>query len=271
MKQPQSRTVWTAILIVCAAVAAVCIAILIWLHVTQEQARRRLEEAASASPSQEMPADPASMAEDPEQPLDPSQIPVNFDDLRKINEDIYGWIDLTCTGQGYPILSNLTDPDRYLHLDINGNYSVAGSLYSQSTFNRDGFADTCTLIYGHDMRNGNMFGKLQRMAPQFDLDGDASDANCFTLYTPTKKEVYRICAAGVFSDQNVLYYYDFDDEAQFDQFFADLRNYPKGTPCFSADFEPQFGDKLAILSTCYAPDYSYRFLVVGVMIEKQGV
>ncbi len=138
----------------------------------------------------------------PEPVIEPADVPIDFDYLHGINPDIYGWIELTCTGQEYPVLSNAVDPDRYLHLDVNGVYANAGSLYSQSTFNKTEFVDPCTVIYGHNMTSGRMFGKLQSTAPLRDLDDEDSSMNYFTLYTPTKIQKYRSMRPA-FSQPNV--------------------------------------------------------------------
>jgi len=281
MKEKQGKTLWTVILVVCAVIAAACIGVLIWLHATEAAAERQIAEAVkpyepSAVPQRPIvqtpaPTPAASAAPTPEIPAEPADVPIDFDYLQGINPDIYGWIDLTCTGQGYPVLSNAVDPDRYLHLDVNGFYANAGSLYSQSTFNRTEFVDPCTVIFGHNMTSGRMFGKLQSTAPLRNLDDEESTMNYFTMYTPTKIQKYRICAAGVFSNQNVLYFYDFSDEDSFAQFFEDFESYPQGIHYISETFKPQFGDKLAVLSTCYTMNNRYRFLTIGVMVEEEGI
>jgi len=262
MKQGQQRTLWATVLILGLVIAAVCIGILVWLRTAQAKVDQQLETASSSQTE-------ASSEAIPEQ-ANPDDIPIDFDYLHEINEDIYGWIELHATEQGYPVLSN-EDPDHYLHLDINGNYSVSGSIYTQSTYNKTDFSDPCMLIYGHDLSNGTMFGGIQRAIPRLDLDDAADRDNYFTLYTPTSYLTCRICAAGVFNTDHILYYYDFEDKADFERFFADLASYPIGTPYASSDFAPVFGDQLAILSTCYAKDYNQRFLIVGVVTEKNGV
>jgi len=282
MKKRQHKTLWAVILVVCIVIALVCIGTLLWLHFSEQATERQLEEAVIpqedpvpvVDPEPEPEPLPAPVAEpdpepEPEPELIPADVPIDFAYLQEINADIYGWLDLTCTEQGYPVLSNEADPDYYLHRDINGAYASAGSLYSQSTFNGTDFSDPCTLIYGHNMNSGAMFGKLQRTASQRDLD-DPEDDNYFTLYTPTKRETYRIWASGVFSNQNVLYYFDFSDEDSFNEFFETFETYPQGAHYVSSDFRPEFGDEIVILSTCYSMNNTYRFLTIGVMTEKEG-
>jgi sortase B len=281
MKDGRSKSLWTVVLVLCAVVAVACIGALIWLHVSEESANRQLAEAVkphepvAETPSRPVAPPPVSSetSEPTEEPveIEPADVPIDFDYLQGINPDIYGWIDLTCTDQGYPVLSNAGNPDLYLHLDVNGLYANAGSLYSQSTFNKTEFVDPCTVIFGHNMTSGRMFGKLQSTAPLRNLDDEESSMNYFSLYTPTKIQKYRIYAAGVFSNQNVLYFYDFSDEESFEKFFEDFESYPQGVHYISGTFEPEFGDQIAILSTCYTMNNKYRFLTVGVLVEQEGI
>ncbi len=276
MSKENSKKGWTIVLIVCIIIAIICIGVLVWLHLGEAATDRELQEAVKSQTekSTEFASDPWQTAEheqEQEPEPEPADVPIDFEYLKGINEDIYGWIDLTGTGQSYPVLSNASNPDYYIHKDINGQYSANGSLYSQSTFNEIEFVDPCTVIYGHNMNNGAMFGKLQRTASSRNLDDAENENNYFTLYTPTKIEKYRIYASGVYSNDNILYYYDFSNEDSFNAFFEEFENYPTGAHYISSDFKPQFGDELVILSTCYSANHTYRFITVGVMVEKEGI
>ncbi len=262
MKQKQSSALWVAILVLALAVAGVSAGILLRLRSGETKVESQIESAVSS-------VEESSSSEEPEE--EPPEIPIDFDYLKGINDDIYGWIELHATDQGYPVLSNMADPDHYLRRDINGEDSVAGSIYTQSVYNHSDFSDPCTLIYGHHLRNGTMFGGIQSAIPDLNLDDAGDESNYFTLYTPEKSLTCRICAAGPFSDRHVLYFYDFTDEASFGQFFADLASYPVGEHYASTDFTPVFGDQLVILSTCYSNNYDHRYLIVGVVTEKDGV
>lgn len=56
----------------------------------------------------------------------------------------------------YPILKGKTN-DTYLRTMINGQYNICGSIFLDSSMSlRDGYA----VIYGHNVKNGQMFGSL---------------------------------------------------------------------------------------------------------------
>lgn len=53
--------------------------------------------------------------------------------------------------------TNLT----YINTDVYGKFALAGSIFLDSRNKRD-FSDTYSLLYGHHMANGNMFGDLDK-------------------------------------------------------------------------------------------------------------
>ncbi len=264
----QSKGLWTAVLIAALAVALGCGGFLLWMRGTSAKVEQQLESAVPSSSSEE---ESSEEAQSVPETADPEDIPVDFEYLRGVNEDIYGWIELAATDQGYPVLSSTYDPDYYLHRDLNKNYAVAGSIYTQSTYNGTDFSDPCILIYGHHLRNGTMFGAIQSAIPDLDLENGEDPANYFTLYTPTSSLKCRICAAGPYGTDHVLFYHDFTSEADFERFFKELAAYPVGDHYASASFTPVFGDQIVVLSTCLADNYDHRYLIVAAVTEKNGV
>jgi len=69
-----------------------------------------------------------------------------------------GWVVVPHTGVDYPFVQ--AENNRYyLDRDIDGNYSAAGTLFMDCESNSD-FTDFNTVIYGHHMKNGSMFGTM---------------------------------------------------------------------------------------------------------------
>lgn len=93
-----------------------------------------------------------------EQEGEPDRIEVDFDALRETNSDIVAWIYGADTGLNYPIVRG-TDNDYYLHHLIDGSSNSNGTLFMDYQCEPD-FSMQNTLIYGHNMRSGNMFGHL---------------------------------------------------------------------------------------------------------------
>ena len=82
----------------------------------------------------------------------------SFEELVKINPDVYGWITLYGTEIDYPLVQG-EDNDKYVNTDAQGNFSVSGSLFLDCNNARD-MSDTVNIIYGHHMEKDKMLGGL---------------------------------------------------------------------------------------------------------------
>ncbi|MCI8957191.1 MAG: class B sortase [Eubacterium sp.] len=81
-----------------------------------------------------------------------------FDELKKINPDVCGWITLDGTNVDYPIVQGENNLE-YMDKDVYGKFSLAGSIFLDSRNNND-LKDSYSLVYGHHMSNHLMFGDL---------------------------------------------------------------------------------------------------------------
>lgn len=82
----------------------------------------------------------------------------SFAELMKINEDVCAWLTMDNTQIDFPILQGETNLT-YISTDVYGNFALAGSIYLDSN-NDPGFGDSYSLLYGHHMSDGRMFGDL---------------------------------------------------------------------------------------------------------------
>lgn len=80
---------------------------------------------------------------------------VDWKKLWKTNKDVVGWIKMD-SGADYPILHGDSN-EEYLHTDLYGDYNINGSIFVNADNSRD-WSDPNTIIYGHRMNNGSMFG-----------------------------------------------------------------------------------------------------------------
>ena len=87
------------------------------------------------------------------------EIPIDFSGLKNQNEDIYAWIRIPGTVIDYPILQHPEDDTYYLNRTAERKKGLPGSIYTEN-LNKTDFSDRNTLIYGHNMKNGSMFGDL---------------------------------------------------------------------------------------------------------------
>ena len=84
----------------------------------------------------------------------------SFEELLTVNPDVCAWVTIDNTNIDYPVLQGATNLT-YINTDVYGNFAMAGSIFLDSRSDR-GFGDTYSLLYGHHMANGNMFGDLDK-------------------------------------------------------------------------------------------------------------
>ena len=217
---------------------------------------------ASPSPTPTEAPEPTepSATETPEPTPTPYVSPVDFDSLSALNSDIYGWLELPNTGISLPILQDAENDAFYLNHNSDRAYSANGSVFSEATYNSKSFDDPVTLLYGHHMKDGAIFGNLQ----YYYSDSEFFEENpTFTIYTPEEELTYGVFAAIPYPGDHILYYNDFTDEDTFHSFFELVFNIHDFSANFNRDYAPEFGDRVVILSTCLIGNNTNRFLVMG--------
>ncbi len=175
---------------------------------------------------------------------------VAFDELRALNEDIIGWIEIPDTKINYPIVKG-DDDAYYLNHTFSGAVNSAGSIFLE-VLNRSDFTDLHTLIYGHNMKNGSMFGSLKEYkAPSYLVDHprvyiDLEDGT----------HVYEIFSCYETSSNSDSYTIGFLPDEEYAAFLKKL----KSRSAYDTGVEVTMEDSIITLSTC-SKSGTKRFLV----------
>ena len=91
--------------------------------------------------------------------------PIDFDSLQEINPDVIGWLEMEAVDTiNYPIVQG-EDNDYYLHRTFQRTDNFAGSIF-MDYMNKSNFGQRNTIVYGHNMKNGSMFGSLKNYRDQ---------------------------------------------------------------------------------------------------------
>ena len=182
---------------------------------------------------------------------------VDFDLLKETNEDIYAWIKIENTQVSYPILQNAED-NYYLKRCINGRSGLPGCIYTNACHAQD-FSSWNTVIYGHNMINGTMFGSLK-------ISNDWDDANEYIeIKIPNQTLKYRVYAVTEFSDEYIPLAYDETSDSDKQKFLDNVYLSAKDDGYFREDMVVSIEDKLVTLSTCIKGKNDKRLLVIGVL------
>lgn len=75
-----------------------------------------------------------------------------------ITEDMVCWVTINDTNIDYPVMQG-EDNTKYLNTDPYGQYSLSGSIFLDSRNNAE-MTDFYSILYGHHMEYGKMFGAL---------------------------------------------------------------------------------------------------------------
>ena len=188
--------------------------------------------------------------------------PIDFKALKAKYPDVYAWIRIPGTKVDYPIAQRAgEDADNYyLHHTIDGRKRLEGAIYTESLNSKD-FTDPNTVIYGHNMKNGSMFGQLRKFKAK-----DYYEQNpYFYIYTPDGKEVkYQVYAVCIVEDTSDSYnkFYENDDA------YLKYLQYIKGIARYDTGVKVTAQTQLVSLSTCTNVTETQRLLVHGVKVEE---
>ena len=111
---------------------------------------------------------------------------VDFDSLKKTNKDVIGWIQFETFNLSYPIVKDSGD-NYYLNHTFKKQKNSSGSIFIGPA-NNSNFQDTNTIIFGHNMKNGSMFGLLGRYKEKAYFQYN----QYFRIYTPDGTQRYQI-------------------------------------------------------------------------------
>lgn len=250
------------LLAVMAAVAAIGLIVLGWYISAQrhkEDIYTQMRE--QAAQSQATPVE----TEQPDEPEEaPYVSPVDFAALQQTNPDIYAWLELPGLEIAYPVLQHPEDDSYYLNTTVDGKSGLPGSIYTEKISGKD-FTGFNTVIYGHNMKNGTMFGKLKKYRDASVLEQNRD----VYIYLPTEARHYRIFAAVVYSDAYLPYYYDFTTEEGCMSFAASLSETKNSASRVLDDIEITPESSLITLSTCIGGQPNNRYLVVAAYVGAE--
>lgn len=179
--------------------------------------------------------------------------------LQEKRKDVKGWIYFEQPDISYPIMQG-EDNDAYLYHTWSGVNNASGSIFLEALNNAD-FQDSHTIIYGHNMKDGSMFGHLK----DYRKEGFYEEASCFTIYTADRIYEYQIFAYYEVPEDSELYtvYYGASDE------FAELIQSMKKSSWLDTGVAVSSQDKIVTLSTCSTE--GRRFVINAVRTAEYEV
>lgn len=194
----------------------------------------------------------------------------DWDGMKQQSEYVIGWIQMPGIERiNYPIVQHPEDNQYFLTHDWKGASQSAGAIF-MNRYNTPDFTDMNTVIYGHRMKSGSMFGLLKQYENQSFMDENPY----FYIYTPAgEKLTYEIICCSYVTDGSDAYLQMFNTPnermAYYDMMTSPLSSVT-GKGCVAKrDVEVGKFDCTIMFSTCGKSGSGYydRVVVLGKLIE----
>ncbi|MEA5003542.1 MAG: class B sortase [Christensenella sp.] len=209
-----------------------------------EGAYDKLKEVAAASAQPEGASD------------DPRDRKIDFAALKAINEDVVGWIYMPNTKIDYPIVIG-KDNDYYISHNVDKTEYRAGAIFLDYQ-NAPDFSDQNTIIYGHRMNDGSMFGTLN----QYESDAFFRENDTVYVYLQDGSvNEYKIFSAYTVNEVDETYTMGFASDENYEQYLKKMR----GRSPYKTDVELSAQDNIITLSTCVRGQDENRYVVQAVL------
>ena len=183
---------------------------------------------------------------------------VDFSKLKKQNNEAIAWLKVNNTNIEYPVVKG-TNNSFYLNHSFDKSKNSAGWIFADYK-NKFDNTDKNIVIYGHNMRDGSMFGSMLNI---LDAKWYENEENTnITLYTENEKCIYKVFS--IYKIENEDYYIktEFKNDNEFEEFVKNLKK--RSIKDFNVDISKD--DNILTLSTC-ANNNKYR-IVLHAIKEK---
>ena len=172
--------------------------------------------------------------------------------LQELSEDAVAWLTVDNTKIDYPVMQG-SDNIKYLNTDPFGSYALSGSIFLDSRNSSD-MSDDYSVVYGHHMEHGRMFGALDDFLDRSYLEKHTSGS----LIVGSDAEVtYPL---EVFASMKAKA----TDESIFEFKCSDIRDYIRSN---SEVFLTDDDKPIIALSTCSSGDMVARTIVFCYIIK----
>ena len=175
---------------------------------------------------------------------------VDFNKLKEQNNETIAWLKINNTNVEYPVVK-ATNNSFYLNHSFDKSKNSAGWIFADYK-NKFDNTDKNIVIYGHNMRDGSMFGSMLNI---LDAKWYENEENTnITLYTENEKCIYKVFSIYIKTE--------FKNDNEFEESVKNLKK--RSIKDFNVDISKD--DNILTLSTC-ANNNKYRIVLHSVRVK----
>ena len=195
---------------------------------------------------------------------DKAPIEVELAELRDVNEDICGWLYIPDTNVNFPVLQGKSNK-QYLFQSYKKEYLTAGSIFVDYRCKAD-FTDKNTVIYGHNMHNGSMFGGLKKYKSE---EYREAHPYVYLMKEGDRWNKYEIIAYFQAAVSGAVYDLPLESDCPEEEFDL-LKKTIADENIYSCSADLSKSDRLITLSTCTQDSRNdVRVVVIAKLIPSQ--
>lgn len=186
----------------------------------------------------------------------------NHQALLNINSQGIGYIYIPSIDCRLPMVQG-DDNDYYLTHTFNKEYSANGCLFEDYRIN-GGLSASQIIIYGHNMRNGAMFGKLKNYQDYSFWNNSSNDV--LYIYTGNVIKEYKIFSCYISEAISDTYTFNFPTLESMRDYAVNM----KAKSMYDTGVDVSTATQVITLSTC-TNDGEQRFIVHGMYVGEASL
>ncbi len=201
-------------------------------------------------------------------------------ELKELNPNYVGILYIPALKQIYPVTWVAYDNDYFLEHNFEGTTSQTGGIIVDG-WNQPDLSDSVTTLHGHNMKDGSMFGSLQRFLSSPSLAEENPYVYFYTEETVKKYRIYSYFTTNIYDRvYDIPEFYEWSEEMTedgakvfrdylnnwYDAFIYDL---PERAVHEVPEMNFEKRPRILLLSTCYGAPHGTDRLPLICVLESE--
>lgn len=187
---------------------------------------------------------------------------IDWAKLGAMNDDLIGWLYIPDTKIQYPIVQG-SDNDYYLTHTFDGTENACGCIFMDKD-NKFDYSSDNTILHGHNMKNGTMFGSLR----EYEEKDYWQNHRYIWILQEHKALKYEIFSVGITEAASDVYTLEFGSTENFQNYIV---NRTKLGAIFETGVNVTPNDKILTLSTCTSDTEVGRRVVQAKLVQEKVI